>query len=245
MNSESVSLSKELDELVKKKEIAAIAFDADKATIMREMRELKTKVEVIQADKESDEKTMWDKDAAKLRTELKELHVLMSQLQSSYNDLNANLSRLNDEKNSVQKALDDEKAEGASDLQLTATDGPATIDRPLLSSIVRRTAQISCAAYSSSGSSSNIEDSPLLPMPRNSRLAWFRERRPLYVTNITAAMNDGIGEDEVFSRLFAKKEMHIFMVGLDTIRETTILYKLKFGEIVTTIPTIGSTGDVN
>ncbi|KAG8053615.1 hypothetical protein GUJ93_ZPchr0001g30626 [Zizania palustris] len=52
-------------------------------------------------------------------------------------------------------------------------------------------------------------------------------------------MNDGIGEDEVFSRLFAKKEMQIFMVSLDTIRETTILYKLKFGEIVTTIPTIG------
>ncbi|KAG8097526.1 hypothetical protein GUJ93_ZPchr0013g34766 [Zizania palustris] len=52
-------------------------------------------------------------------------------------------------------------------------------------------------------------------------------------------MNDGIGEDEVFNRLFAKKEMQIFMVSLDTIRETTILYKLKFGEIVTTIPTIG------
>ncbi|XP_039035388.1 ADP-ribosylation factor 1-like [Hibiscus syriacus] len=39
--------------------------------------------------------------------------------------------------------------------------------------------------------------------------------------------------------LFAKKEMRILMVGLDAAGKTTILYKLKLGEIVTTIPTIG------
>ncbi|RWW50407.1 hypothetical protein BHE74_00043349, partial [Ensete ventricosum] len=39
-------------------------------------------------------------------------------------------------------------------------------------------------------------------------------------------------------RLFAKKEMRILMVGLDAAGKTTILYKLKLGEIVTTIPTI-------
>ncbi|TKY45208.1 ADP-ribosylation factor [Spatholobus suberectus] len=33
--------------------------------------------------------------------------------------------------------------------------------------------------------------------------------------------------------------MRILMVGLDAANKTTILYKLKFGEIVTTIPTIG------
>ncbi|PSS36052.1 ADP-ribosylation factor like, partial [Actinidia chinensis var. chinensis] len=38
--------------------------------------------------------------------------------------------------------------------------------------------------------------------------------------------------------LFAKKEMRILMVGLDAAGKTTILYKLKLGEIVTTIPTI-------
>ncbi|KAI5679211.1 hypothetical protein M9H77_10161 [Catharanthus roseus] len=48
------------------------------------------------------------------------------------------------------------------------------------------------------------------------------------------------GSDEhLFSRLFAKKEMRILMVGLDAAGKTTILYKLKLGEIVTTIPTIG------
>ncbi|XP_064639751.1 uncharacterized protein LOC135495194 [Lineus longissimus] len=37
----------------------------------------------------------------------------------------------------------------------------------------------------------------------------------------------------------AKKEMRTLMVGLDAAGKTTILYKLKLGEIVTTIPTIG------
>ena len=39
--------------------------------------------------------------------------------------------------------------------------------------------------------------------------------------------------------LIGKKEMRILMVGLDASGKTTILYKLKLGEIVTTIPTIG------
>ncbi|MCO5547624.1 hypothetical protein L7F22_001075 [Adiantum nelumboides] len=40
---------------------------------------------------------------------------------------------------------------------------------------------------------------------------------------------------KLFQQLFAKKEMRILMVGLDD----AILYKLKLGKIVTTIPTIG------
>jgi len=47
----------------------------------------------------------------------------------------------------------------------------------------------------------------------------------------------------VFQRLlmnvFGRSEMRILMVGLDAAGKTTILYKLKLGEIVTTIPTIG------
>ncbi|XBI19855.1 ADP-ribosylation factor 2 [Aegilops tauschii subsp. strangulata] len=49
----------------------------------------------------------------------------------------------------------------------------------------------------------------------------------------------GLTFTKLFSRLFAKKEMRILMVGLDAAGKTTILYKLKLGEIVTTIPTIG------
>ncbi|KAK8926628.1 ADP-ribosylation factor 1 [Platanthera zijinensis] len=51
----------------------------------------------------------------------------------------------------------------------------------------------------------------------------------------------GLTFTKLFSRLFAKKEMRILMVGLDAAGKTTILYKLKLGEIVTTIPTIGVT----
>nr|GLL29372.1 ADP-ribosylation factor 1-like [Ipomoea trifida] len=43
---------------------------------------------------------------------------------------------------------------------------------------------------------------------------------------------------KLFNRLFAKKDMRILMVSLHAAGKTTILYKLKLGEIVTTIPTI-------
>ncbi|CAM8940707.1 unnamed protein product [Rhodiola kirilowii] len=49
----------------------------------------------------------------------------------------------------------------------------------------------------------------------------------------------GLSFTKLFSRLFAKKEMRILMVGLDAAGKMTIFYKLKIGEIVTTIPTIG------
>ncbi|GLJ51661.1 hypothetical protein SUGI_1097860 [Cryptomeria japonica] len=49
----------------------------------------------------------------------------------------------------------------------------------------------------------------------------------------------GLTFTKLFQRLFAKKEMCILMVGLDAAGKTTILYKLKLGEIVTIIPTIG------
>jgi len=49
----------------------------------------------------------------------------------------------------------------------------------------------------------------------------------------------GITISKLFDKLWGKKEMRILMVGLDAAGKTTILYKLKLGEIVTTIPTIG------
>ncbi|XP_067669709.1 ADP-ribosylation factor 2 [Haliotis asinina] len=44
---------------------------------------------------------------------------------------------------------------------------------------------------------------------------------------------------KLFQSLMGCKDMRILMVGLDAAGKTTILYKLKLGEIVTTIPTIG------
>ena len=49
----------------------------------------------------------------------------------------------------------------------------------------------------------------------------------------------GLTLSRVWSRFFGKKEMRIVMVGLDAAGKTTILYKLKFGEVVKTLPTIG------
>ncbi|XP_075945089.1 ADP-ribosylation factor 4-like [Anarhichas minor] len=49
----------------------------------------------------------------------------------------------------------------------------------------------------------------------------------------------GLTMSSIFDKFFGKKQMRILMVGLDAAGKTTILYKLKLGEIVTTIPTIG------
>ena len=49
----------------------------------------------------------------------------------------------------------------------------------------------------------------------------------------------GLSLSKVFKGLFGKKDVRILMVGLDAAGKTTILYTLKLGEIVTTIPTIG------
>ena len=48
------------------------------------------------------------------------------------------------------------------------------------------------------------------------------------------------GALSVFSKLlWTKKEIRILILGLDNAGKTTLLYRLKIGEVVTTIPTIG------
>jgi GTPase SAR1 family protein len=50
----------------------------------------------------------------------------------------------------------------------------------------------------------------------------------------------GISFTKLFDSLFGKKELRALILGLDAAGKTTIIYKLKLGEIVSTIPTIGS-----
>jgi ADP-ribosylation factor family len=50
----------------------------------------------------------------------------------------------------------------------------------------------------------------------------------------------GLAFSRIWERMFGKTEQRILMVGLDAAGKTTILYKLKLGEVVTTIPTIGA-----
>merc|ERR1712187_27562 len=49
----------------------------------------------------------------------------------------------------------------------------------------------------------------------------------------------GLVFTKLWGRLLRKQEMRILMLGLDAAGKTTILYKLKLSEVVTTIPTIG------
>jgi len=49
----------------------------------------------------------------------------------------------------------------------------------------------------------------------------------------------GISISMIWDRFFGKEDMRLLMLGLDAAGKTTILYKLKLGEVVSTIPTIG------
>merc|ERR1712031_102698 len=44
---------------------------------------------------------------------------------------------------------------------------------------------------------------------------------------------------KVWEKFVGTQKMRILMVGLDAAGKTTILYKMKLGEVVNTIPTIG------
>ena len=49
----------------------------------------------------------------------------------------------------------------------------------------------------------------------------------------------GLQLSRIWELFYGKKECNILMVGLDAAGKTTILYKLKLGEVITTCPTIG------
>ncbi|KAJ1275350.1 hypothetical protein BS78_05G128800 [Paspalum vaginatum] len=106
-------LRMELSASLEAKEAAAKAFDAEKYEIIKNFENLKRKVEEIQTSMEEAEEARLNKDteASKLKAELAELHVSMSRLQASYDELDAKCSRLSGENNSIQEALDAEKAE--------------------------------------------------------------------------------------------------------------------------------------
>jgi len=49
----------------------------------------------------------------------------------------------------------------------------------------------------------------------------------------------GLIISKAWASLVSKRDVRLLMVGLDAAGKTTVLYKLKLGEVVTTIPTIG------
>jgi small GTP-binding protein len=44
---------------------------------------------------------------------------------------------------------------------------------------------------------------------------------------------------KLYRNLFSQQDVRLLMLGLDAAGKTTVLYKLKLGEICTTIPTVG------
>ena len=79
--------------------------------------------------------------------------------------------------------------------------------------------------------------SPLLSPTDTHAHAHDRRCRCRRRTHAASAM--GLTFSSLLQRMFGNKQVRILMVGLDAAGKTTILYKLKLGEIVTTIPTIG------
>ncbi|KAI9448703.1 ADP-ribosylation factor family-domain-containing protein [Russula earlei] len=71
--------------------------------------------------------------------------------------------------------------------------------------------------------------------PRSTTLttAIHIPRRSLSFQSMGANLSKALG------RLFGNKEMRLLMLGLDAAGKTTILYKLKLNQSVTTIPTVG------
>lgn len=49
----------------------------------------------------------------------------------------------------------------------------------------------------------------------------------------------GLSFSRIWARLITKTPTRVLMVGLDAAGKTTVLYKLKLGEVVNTIPTVG------
>ena len=49
----------------------------------------------------------------------------------------------------------------------------------------------------------------------------------------------GLVLTKLFDSLFTKKNARMLMLGLDAAGKTTILYKLKIGEVVSSVPTVG------
>ena len=49
----------------------------------------------------------------------------------------------------------------------------------------------------------------------------------------------GLFFSKAMERILGKTEKRILMLGLDAAGKTTILYKLKLGEVISSVPTIG------
>ncbi len=62
------------------------------------------------------------------------------------------------------------------------------------------------------------------------KFSFFYEIRSYVMGNLLSS---------VWSRLLGREDVRILMVGLDNAGKTTILFQLKFGKVISSVPTIG------
>ena len=72
-----------------------------------------------------------------------------------------------------------------------------------------------------------------------------RRKRPATMGNAPSAQTVFKSFKQAFDKLFGNKEMRVVMLGLDAAGKTTILYKLHIGEVLSTVPTLGTTREGN
>lgn len=83
-------------------------------------------------------------------------------------------------------------------------------------------------------------------VPVSIHLSHFSYSQPTYACYVvlyffTSAVSSIMGANlsKALGKIFGNKEMRLLMLGLDAAGKTTILYKLKLNQSVTTIPTVG------
>ena len=78
-----------------------------------------------------------------------------------------------------------------------------------------------------------LVDSAHLALPSHPKHTTVRE------DTTPTTMGAALSISGLFGKLFGSKEVRILMLGLDAAGKTTILYKLKLNQTMTTIPTVG------
>ncbi|KAL5204807.1 hypothetical protein ABZP36_009678 [Zizania latifolia] len=113
MEAKAIALWIKIDKMVKTKEAAAAAFEAERIQLKKTLEAMNIKVKRIQAEKDAAAAMVHHKSAEseKMTAELESLHCSMSEHHVRCKDLSVQSSCLQDDKDSVLNLLDKEKAE--------------------------------------------------------------------------------------------------------------------------------------
>ncbi|XAR72931.1 hypothetical protein NMG60_11019741 [Bertholletia excelsa] len=129
---------------------------------------------------------------------------------------------------------------------LSSTQG-STLELPLLSDSRPGRTQTTGGSLFSEIDSSQKDAPPLVHEDKRRRYVIrvanvYASLAPLMKSSVISRCHKCFNKNAIsrlVKRLLARTDMKILMVGLDASGKTTILYKLKLGDVVATVPTIG------